>query len=162
MTILEIKTYLRKYGFMVFRYDSEYYSLKRSQSLHGPQYSLIATDTQPHSRKSLEELCKQVCICEGILLYDVIKSIDAPEWNDPSWESYEAVRHCAIVYGNEIMFSYHGKRYWIAQTVDGLWHLSDDSGNNQWFTSCHALFEDARVEGSTLKGIWGNVAVETC
>lgn len=162
MTIQEIKIYLKKHFFLVFRYNSEYYTLKKSQSLFCPQYSLIATDALPHHRNSLEELCEQVYISNGTLLIEAIKHIEIPELNDPSWETYEAVRHSAIVYGNEIHFSYHGKSYWIARTSDGLSQLSDDLGNTQRFNSCRDLFEEARIDGSTLEGIWKNVIVDAC
>lgn len=162
MTIQEIKIYLKKHFFLVFRYNSEYYTLKKSQSLFCPQYSLIATDALPHHRNSLEELCEQVYISNGTLLIEAIKHIEIPELNDPSWETYEAVRHSAIVYGNEIHFSYHGKSYWIAHTSDGLYHLSDDLGNTQRFNSCRDLFEEARIDGSTLEEIWKNVIVDAC
>lgn len=162
MTIQEIKIYLRKHFFLVFRYNSEYYSLKRSHSLFYHQYSLIATDAPPCYRNSLEELCEQVYISNDILLIDAIGHIEIPELNDPSWKAYEAIRHSAIVYGNEIHFSYHEKSYWIAHTSDGLSHLSDDLGNTQMFNSCHDLFEDARIDGSTLEGIWEKVVVDAC
>ena len=162
MTIQEIKVYLRKHFFLVFRYNSKYYSLRRSQSLFCPKYSLIATDAQPYFRNSLKELCKQVYISNDTLLIEAIRHIEIPELNDPSWETYEAVRHSAIVYGNEIHFSYQGKSYWIAHTSDGLSHLSDDLGNTQWFNSCRDLFEDARIDGSTLEDIWKRVVVDAC
>ena len=63
---------------------------------------------------------------------------------------------------NEIHFSYNGKGYWIAHTSDGLSHLSDDLGNTQMFNSCRDLFENARIDGSTLEEIWGKVIVDSC
>ena len=33
-----------------------------------------------------------------------IEHIEIPEWDAPSWETYKAVRHCAIIHGNEIHF----------------------------------------------------------
>ncbi len=162
MTIQEIKVYLKKHFFLVFRYNSEYYSLKRSQSLFRPQYSLIATDELPHQRNSLDELCEQVYISNGTLLIEAIKHMEIPELDDPSWETYGAVRHSAIVYGNEIHFSYNGKSYWIAHTSEGLSHLSDDLGNTQMFNSCRDLFENARIDDSTLEEIWEKVIVDSC
>ncbi len=162
MTIQEVEIHLRKHFFLVFRYNSKFYSLKRIQSLFCSQYSLIATDMQPYYRNSLEELCEQVYICNDTLLIEAIRHIEIPELNDPSWETYEAVRHSAIVYGNEIRFSYHGKSYWIAHTSDGLSHLSDGLGNTQRFNSCRDLFEDARIDGSTLESIWEKVVVDAC
>ena len=102
MAIQEIKSYLKKHFFLVFRYNSEYYTLKRSQSLFNPQYSLVATDGLSHLKNSLEELCEQVYISNDTRLIEAIRHIEIPELNDPSWETYEAVRHSAIVYGNEI------------------------------------------------------------
>ncbi len=162
MTIQEIEIYLKKHFFLVFRYDSEYYSLKRNQSLFCSQYSLIATDALPQQRNSLEELCEQVYISNGTLLIEALKHIEIPEANDPSWETYEAVRHGAIVYGHEIHFSYNGINYWIAHTNDGMSHLSDDLGNTQWFNSCRDLFENARIDSSTLEDIWEKVIVDAC
>lgn len=162
MTIQEIKIYFKKHFFLAFRYNAEYYTLKKSQSLFYPQYSLIATDALPHHRNSLEELCEQVHISNGVLLIEALKYIEIPESNDPSWKTYEAVRHSAIVYGNEIHFSYHEKSYWIAHTSDGLSHLSDELGNTQSFNSCSDLFKDARVDGGSLSDIWKNVIVDAC
>ncbi len=162
MTIQEIEIYLKEHFFLVFRYDSEYYSLKRNQSLFCSQYSLIATDALPQQRNSLEELCEQVYISNGTLLIEALKHMEIPEANDPSWKTYEAVRHSAIVYGHEIHFSYNGINYWIAHTNEGMSHLSDDLGNTQWFNSCRDLFENARIDSSTLEDIWEKVIVEAC
>ena len=162
MTIQEIKNYLKKHFFLIFRYKSEYYSLKRSQSLFRTRYSLIATDTLHQQRNSLEELCEQVYICNGTLLIEAIKHMEIPEWDDPSWETYEAVRHSAIVYGNEIHFLYNQRSYWITHTSEGLSQLSDDLGNTQSFNSCHDLFENACIDNNTLKDIWGKVIVDAC
>ena len=120
MTIQEIKSYLKKHFFLVFRYKSEYYTLKRSQSLFNPQYSLVATDGLSHLKNSLEELCEQVYMSNGTLLVEAIKHIEIPEWDDLSWKTYEAVRHNAIVHRNEIHFVYKQRNYWIAHTQEGL------------------------------------------
>lgn len=162
MTIQEIKIYLKKHFFFVFRYNSEYYSLQKSQSLFRPQYRLIATDALPQQRNSLEELCEQVYISQGTLLIEAFKHMEIPAVNDPSWETYEAVRHSAIVYGQEIHFSYNGIGYWITHTSDGLSYLSDDLENTQRFNSCRDLFEDARIDGSTLEDVWEKVIVDAC
>ena len=162
MTVQEIKAYLKKHFFLVFKYHSEYYSLKRGQSLFCSQYCLVATDSLLHWRNSLEELCEQVYMSDGTLLIEAIKYMEIPELDDPSWKTYGAVRHSAIVYENEIHFSYNGKGYWIAHTSDGLSHLSDDLGNTQMFDSCRDLFENARIDGSTLEEIWGKVIVDSC
>ena len=162
MTIQEIKIYLKKHFFLVFRYNSEYYSLKRSHSLFYPRYSLIATDEQPCYRNSLEKLCEQVYINNTTLLSEAIKQIEIPKFNDPSWKTYKAVKHSAIVYGNDIHFLYNGKSYWITHTGDGFSYLSDDLGNTQRFSSCRDLFENALIDGITLEGIWEKVIVDAC
>lgn len=162
MTIQEIKIYLKKHFFLVFRYNSEYYTIRRSQFLFCTKYSLIATDALTHHRNSLKELIEQVYISNGILLIEAIKDIEIPEKGDFSWRTYEAIRHSVIVHGNEVHFSYNGKGYWIAHTSDGLSHLSDNLGNTQWFNSSRDLFEEARINGNTLKDIWKNVIVDVC
>ncbi len=162
MTIQEIKIYLKKHYSLIFKYQSEYYTLVRSQSLFCDRYSLIATDTLHQQRNSLEELCEQVYICNGTLLVEAIKHMEIPKLDDPSWETYEAVRHSAIVHRNEIHFLYNQRNYWIAHTHEGLSHLSDDLGNTQDFNSCRDLFEYARINGNTLKDIWKEVVVDTC
>ena len=162
MTIQEIKNYLKKYSSLVFSYHSEYYSLMRSHSLFVLRYSLVATDAAPQQRKSLELLCTQASLGNGILLADAIRDIEIPDWSDPSWTSYEAVRHTAIIYGSEVHFLYHGIGYWISHDNDGAAYLSDDLGSTQRFRSCRDLFENARVEGSTLADIWKNVSVDAC
>lgn len=162
MTIQQIKIYLKKHFFLVFRYNNEYYTLKRSRSLFCLRYSLIATDTLPHCRNSLEELCEQTYISNSTLLVEAIKRMEIPKQDDPSWRTYEAVRHSAIVNRNEIHFSYNQRNYWIAHTDEGLSHLSDDLGNTQRFNSCRDLFENARIDGRTLEGIWGKVVVDAC
>lgn len=60
------------------------------------------------------------------------------------------------------IFFYRGKDYWIAHTNDGIYHLSDNLGNTQLFNSCRTLFEDARIDGSTLEEIWEDVDVDAC
>lgn len=162
MTIQEIENYLEKHFFLVFSYHSEYYSLMRSHSPFGLRYSLVTTDAPPQQCKSLDKLCAQVSIGNDTLLADAIQDIKIPDWSDPSWESYNAVRHTAIVYGTEVHFFYHGTGYWIAHAIDGTSHLSDDFGNTQHFSSCRDLFEYARIEGSTLADIWKNVSVDAC
>ena len=67
----------------------------------------------------MEELCDQVYISDGIRLSAAFAEIEIPEWNDPAWESYEAVRHQVIVYHQEIHFCYQSKYYWIAYARDG-------------------------------------------
>ena len=114
MTIQEIKNHLKEHFFLIFRYKSSYYSLQKSKSLFCPIYSLIATDTLPQQRDSLEKLCEQVFVCNDTLLIEAIKDMEIPESNDPSWETYEAVRHNAIVYGNEIHFLYNERDYCLA------------------------------------------------
>lgn len=163
MTIQEIKSYLKKHFFLVFRYNAKYYTIKRNPSFFTPQYSLTTTDGLPHWKNSLEELCEQVYMSnDGTLLVDAIKHIEIPELDDLSWEEYEAVRHNAIVHGNEIHFIYKQRTYWIAHTPEGISHLSDDLGNTQDFKSCRDLFEEARIDGNTLEDIWENVIVDAC
>ncbi len=40
--------------------------------------------------------------------------------------------------------------------------MSDNLGNTQLFNSCRTLFEDARIDGSTLEEIWEDVDVDAC
>lgn len=162
MTKQEINNYLNKHYFLIFRYKSKYYSLQKSKSLFRPMYSLITTDKSSQRRNSLDELYKQVYICENTLLIEAIKYIEILNWDDPSWETYEAVRHVAIVYKNEIHFMYNQRSYWIAHTSEGLSYLSDDFGNTQSFNSCFDLFENARIDDHALKDIWRNVIVDAC
>lgn len=162
MTIQEIRVYLKKHSFLVFRYNSKYYSLKRSRCLFRTRYRLIATDALHQQRNSLEELCEQVYISNGTPLMEAIKHMEIPESSDPSWETYEAVKHSAIVYGNEIHFSYNGIWYWIAHTGDGSSYLSDNFDNTQMFNTCRDLFENARIGGSALEDIWEKVIVDAC
>lgn len=103
VTIQEIKTYLQQHTFLVFCYRSEFYTLERHKSLFGFRYRFVATDAMPQQRNSLEELCEQVYV-DGTLLMDVIQQAAIPECSDPVWETYEAVRHNAIVHGREIHF----------------------------------------------------------
>lgn len=162
MTIREINEYLDKHFYLIFKYRNEYFSLQKSKALFHPMYSLIAPDKLYQQRESLVELCTQVCINDGILLIDAINYIEIPSWDDPSWETYEAVRHCAIVYKTEIHFIYDGRSYWITHTSDGLSLLSDDLGNAQCFNSCHELFECALIDGTSLMRIWEKVIVDSC
>ena len=67
-----------------------------------------------------------------------------------------------IVQLYEIHFFFRGKGYWIAYADDGKAHLSDNTGNTQWFDSCRALFNDARIDGYALEDIWGEVIVDSC
>lgn len=159
MTIQEIKTYLEAQQFLVFKYQSEYYSLVKNSSLLSTSYRLIATDGDEQQQNSLEELCRRARI-GGVLFAEAIKHIEIQKWNDPIGETYEAIRHYSIVHGSEVHFFYHQRDYWIAFTPEGLSHLSDDLGNTQFFSSCHDLFEYARIDGKTLKEIWKDVFVD--
>lgn len=161
MTIQEIKMYLQQHTFLVFCYRSEFYTLERRQSLFGFRYRFVTTNAMPQQRNSLEELCEQVCV-DGTLLMNVIQQAAIPEWSDPVWETYEAVRHNATVHGREIHFSYRGRDYWISHTKEGRSYLSDDFDNTQAFGSCRELFENARINGNTLKDIWGETIVDAC
>jgi len=161
VNILEIDNYLKKHFSLMFKYGSEYYSLKRYKSRFCPKYSFIATDEPPVERKSLEELCAQVYVGKNIPLSEVVIHIEIPDWNNPDWESYEAIRHIAVVYRDEIHFSYQEKTYWIAYSVDGTAHLSDDDGRTQTFSSCRDLFANAQIGGKSLAEIWKNVVVDS-
>ncbi len=163
MTIQEIGLHLKKYHSLTFRYGSMFYSIQRRRFFR-PVYSLIATDGIQGERHSLEELCEQVSICDDTLLSEAIKHIEIPEWQDPAWETYEAVRHSAIIYGNEVRFQYRKRWYWITYTNDGFSYLSNEEeyGNAQCFSSCRDLFEKARIDGNSLKDIWGEVEVDAC
>lgn len=158
MRIQEIKDYLKRHHYLIFRYKSDFYSLIRNKYLFYQTYSLVPTDGFPQKRRTIEELY----ICNGILLIDAVDDIDIPAWDDPIWETYEAIRHCAIIYGNEIHFSYKGVGYWITQTNDGRCYLSDSFENTQSFDSCRELFDRPCVDGCTLKDIWDKVTVDHC
>ena len=162
MTVQEIEGCLKKHGFLIFKYQSEYYSLMKTRTLFGARYSLMTSDTVYQRRNSLKELCEQTYLRNGVLLAEAIRSMEIPAWNDRSWETYEAVRHSAIVYGREIHFAYGPRKYWIAHTPEGVSHLSDDLGDTQNFRSCRDLFEYARINGKTLREIWDEVAVDAC
>ena len=159
MTIQEIEKYIKTHDYLVFKYQSEYYSLVKKYSLLGASYCLIATDGGQQQRNSLEALCGQARI-SGTLLGEAIKQAEIPEADDPAWQTYEAIRHCAIVHGSEIHFFYHQREYWIAHAPEGFSHLSDDLGNTQMFSSCSDLFERARIEGKPLKEIWEDVMID--
>ncbi len=162
MTIQDLKTYFKKHYCLIFKYQSKYYSLVRSRSLFGDHYSLIATDAFYQQRDSIEELCEQIYICKDTLLIEAVKNIEIPKGDDSSWETYEAVRHSAIVHKNEIHFLYDQRDYWIVHTREGLSQLCDDLGDSQSFTSCKDLFEYARIGGKSLKDIWDEVIVDSC
>ena len=146
MTIDSISSCLKDHSSVVFRYNSEYYSLRKKNLLSRTAYILVGTDLSPQQRDSLEELCDQVYISDGIRLSAAFAEIEIPEWNDPAWESYEAVRHQVIVYHQEIHFCYQ----------------SNEQGNTQSFLSARALFENARIDGYLLKDIWKKVTVDAC
>lgn len=162
MTIDSISSCLKDHSSVVFRYNSEYYSLRKKNLLSRTVYILVGTDMIPQQRDSLEELCDQVYISDGIRLSAAFAEIEIPEWNDPAWESYEAVRHQVIVYHQEIHFCYQNKYYWIAYAHDGQTYLSDEQGNTQSFLSARALFENARIDGYLLKDIWKKVTGDAC
>ncbi len=162
MTLSEIEKYLRKHRYLIFRYNNDYFTLRMTRPLFKTRYSLIPTDAPSQHRPTLEELCDNVIIDTDTSLRKAIQSIEMLDWNNSSWESFEAIRHCAIVHGTEIQFSYEGKDYWIAHTEDGLSHLSDEAGNTQFFGSCKELFSNARINGESLNDIWEKVIVKNC
>ena len=68
MTIDSISSCLKDHSSVVFRYNSEYYSLRKKNLLSRPVYILVGTDMIPQQRDSLEKLCDQVYISDGIRL----------------------------------------------------------------------------------------------
>ena len=99
---------------------------------------------------------------DGVYLHDSKNQIKVPNWNDPSWLSYEAIRHDVVVYNQEIHFLYNEKYYWIAHSNNGISHFSDAFGNTQEFNSPRDLFEHARIDNKSLKDIWSQVVVDAC
>ena len=162
MTMSDINAYLQDHSSLVFKYNSEYYSLQKKNSLFQSMYIFLGTDVLPKQCDSLEELCNQIYISDDVCLSKAIASIEIPEWNDPTWGSYEAVRHNVIIYNQEIHFLYNGRYYWVTHSHNGLSYLSDDLGNTQSFASCRELFENARIDGHSLKDIWEKVTVDAC
>ena len=160
MTLHEIESYLRKNQQLLFKYRSEFYTIRKNRSFFRSRYSLITEDLS-YQKKSLEALCKEARICNDIVLVDAINDMIVPEEDDSVWETYEAIRHQVIVHGAEINFSYHGRNYWIAHTRNGS-HLSDELGNHQYINSRRELFEHARIDGKPLKDIWEEVTILSC
>ena len=106
MTIDSISSCLKDHSSVVFRYNSEYYSLRKKNLLSKTVYILVGTDMIPQQRDSLEELCDQVYISDGIRLSAAFAEIEIPEWNDPAWESYEAVTSSnCLSSGNSLLLS---------------------------------------------------------
>ena len=68
MTIDSIRSCLKDHSSVVFRYNSEYYSLREKNLLFRTVYILVGTDMIPQQRDSLEGLCDQVYISDGIRL----------------------------------------------------------------------------------------------
>lgn len=162
MTLQEIQNYLKEHCVLVFEYKSVYYSLQKKGCLFRPIYSLTDTDNPPQKRNSLEALFTQICLHDGVYLREIKNQIKVPNWNDPSWLSYEAIRHDVVVYNQEIHFLYNEKYYWIAHSNNGISHFSDAFGNTQEFNSPRDLFEHARIDNKSLKDIWSQVVVAAC
>ena len=96
MTIQEIEKYIKTHDYLVFKYQSEYYSLVKKSSLLGASYCLIATDGGQQQRNSLEALCGQARI-SGTLLGEAIKQAEIPEADDPAWQTYEGIAPSCMV-----------------------------------------------------------------
>lgn len=64
MTIDSISSCLKDHSSVVFRYNSEYYSLRKKNLLSRTVYILVGTDMIPQQRDSLEKLCDQVYISD--------------------------------------------------------------------------------------------------
>lgn len=161
MTVQELEVYFKRHAILAFRYRSRYYSIVKGRSGFRLQYRLVTADGLRQQGRSLEELRRQAHMFNGVLLGDAIEKNEIEKPNDPSWETYDAIRHFAIVHGDEIHFLYNQRSYWIAHAGDHLYHLSDDLGNSQQFASCRDLFENARIDNMSLRDIWDNVTVDT-
>ena len=162
MTFFGIKMHLDKHHYLIFKYKSIVYSLQKKFSLFHSTYRLITTDCLCGQYKSLEDLFCNVYMGDGTLLMEAIDNIELHKWDDPMWEEYEVVRHCAIIYRNEIHFFYNEVSYWISHNNRQIACLSDDFGCSQSFATCYELFENARINGATLKAIWNEVIVDAC
>ncbi len=162
MTLDGIEGLLKTRGFLVFLYCGKCYSLQMLKQNSGYVYRFIDANCSPTQDDSLENLVAHSCLDNGIILRACLNDIFIPSWNSPIWETYQAIRHCVIVYHQEVHFFFHDRSYWICFPSSGHACLNDDSGFQQEFDSATMLFEHARIEGQGLEKIWRYVSVDSC
>ena len=160
MEISDIQNHLKKHGYLMFEYKSMCYSLQRKATWRGVSYQLVDTDHPPIESHSLEDLISEAHLFDGSILRDRLDHLVVPDSNDPFWETYEAIRHCVVLYAQEIHFKYNNRYYWIV--LDDHACLTDDTGNLQQFDSPQELFMQARIDEKTLKEIWEDIEVDAC
>lgn len=163
MNYKKIKEILKAHNCLIFKYKSKYYSIRKIRRIFFTKYLLMDTDNLPQQYNSLSELYANACMHDGAHFSDVELIIEICDGEDYINDlSFEAIRHDAVIYGKEIHFCYKNIGYWIAQTPNGIWHLTDEFGNSQEFYSCNHLFFDARIDNKSLKEIWDELDIDTC
>ena len=63
-------------------------------------------------------------------------------------------------WGEEFLFEYCGKRYWISQNSNGCYLTRESDGYSQDFKSAKDLFDNARIDGKTLLQIWKEIEAQ--
>ena len=76
MTIQELETFFKRHAILTFRYRSRYYSILKGRSGFRLQYRLVTADDLRQQGNSLEELCRQAHMFNGVLLGDAMEKIE--------------------------------------------------------------------------------------
>ena len=62
-----------------------------------------------------------------------------------------------VGWGEEFLFEYKGKQYWISQNFNGYYLTSINDGKSQDFEKIDELFNKALIERKTILQIWNEI-----
>lgn len=62
-----------------------------------------------------------------------------------------------VGWGEEFLFQYRGKQYWISKNDDGRYLTRVEDSYTQKFKTCDELFENGRIEGKTIFELWSYI-----
>lgn len=62
-----------------------------------------------------------------------------------------------VGWGEEILFEYHGEKYWISQNPNGRYLTRESDGYSQEFKTTYELFNNAKIEGKSILQIWDEI-----
>lgn len=159
MTTFDIILYLNNHYYFTFMYKSRIYTLLRHNIFLWKRYVILDSYEFFHKNTSLKKLFNETYLHDGTLLAKAICNIETPKSGDPSWFSYEAIRHDVVVLNQEISFTYKDRYFWISHSKSRA-YLSDNFGNSNVFDSKKELFESARIDGKRLNEIWDDIVID--
>lgn len=62
-----------------------------------------------------------------------------------------------VGWGEEFLFQYRGKEYWISQNAEGRYLTRVEDEYSQGFRTTQELFDKAQIDGNKILQIWDQI-----